>query len=60
MAKLIVYDYSKEPPEIANIDSPEIQNYLNSVPNHTRVELTIQEPNFQPITVGHYFKLGNN
>lgn len=60
MAKLIVYDYSKEPPEIGNIDSPEIQKYLDSVPNGQRVELAIQEPNSQPITIAHYFKLGHN
>lgn len=56
--KIIIYDYSKEPPEIANVDSPELTNYFNSQPNHKKVEVGIQEPNFQPIVIGKYFKLG--
>jgi hypothetical protein len=58
--KVILYDYTKTPPEAVTFDSTELQNVINTLPNHQRLEFAIQEPNFQPITVGHYFKLGPN
>lgn len=58
--KVIIYDYSKEPPEAIIVDSTALQNVINTLPNHKRLEFAFQEPNFQPINIGHYFKLGPN
>lgn len=58
MAKIIVYDDAGERKEILNIDFPQLQSVLDPLPNHNKLSIAIQEPNFEAIEIGEYFKLG--
>ncbi len=55
--KLLVLDYSKDPPTIVTIDVPELTNLFNTLPNHKQLAIAIQEPNFEAIEIGDYFVL---
>lgn len=57
--KYILYDYSKDPPAVVTIDSTQLTNLFNTLPKNKKIEFAIQEPNFQPITLGHYLKLAD-
>jgi len=59
MAKIIVYDDAGERKEILNVDFPQLQQVLDPLPNHNKLSIAIQEPNFEAIEIGEYFKLGS-
>jgi len=59
--KVIIYDYSKEPPELLEIPATDSQTKIfNSLPKNANVELALKEDNFEPITTGEYLKLADN
>jgi len=59
MAKIIVYDDAGERKEILNVEFPQLQQVLDPLPNHNKLSIAIQEPNFEAIEIGEYFKLGS-
>ena len=61
MVKAVIYDYSKEPPEIITLVGNDSQNSIfKSLKKGARLELALQEDGFEPITTGHYLKLADD
>lgn len=58
--KYVLYDYSKEPPSVVTVDSVQLTNLFNTLPKNKKIEFAIQEPNFEPITIGHYIKISDS